>query len=95
MSAYTALGMPCKRRSYLCSNEGKLTVTHTICHELLKAMTSLSVPLTCLETLVSLSELFTIFLLVKLTLPIILIPSPVVLIPSPVVFIPLPILLIG
>ena len=47
-------------------------------------MTSLFEPLTCLETLVSILELFTVFLLVKLTLNVVLIPSPVVLILPPV-----------
>jgi len=48
-----------------------------MCHEMLKAMTSLLEPLTCLNTLVSILELFTVFHLVKLTLYVVLVPSPV------------------
>ena len=54
------------------------------CHETLKTMTSLSEPLICLETLVSIIEPLTVFLLVKLTLYVVLIPSPIALVPSPV-----------
>jgi hypothetical protein len=83
------MDVPCTRNG---SNvTAKLIMRTTIachrCHEPLKAMTSLSEPLTCLETLVSILKLLTVFLLVKLTLYVVLIPSPVVLIPSPVLLI--------